>query len=154
MFRQVLHMMVGIEECHICPNYGWLFFLEGALFLCICCFKGHQKETNHLVGSPNLRHISYCGWTKTISHQLKTMGNHCWLLFTGESSETGSLRWCLRGFRPSTVWLLWSSDNGASERPGQHELAQGARNSFQYQHNNSCGWKKSISRHVRHQGMI
>ena len=32
------------------------------------------------------------------------MGNHCLLVFTGDHIILGFLRWCLRGFRPSTVW--------------------------------------------------
>ena len=41
------------------------------------------------------RSSTYCGWTKSISHHLETMGNHCLLVFSGESSRGA-------GFRPST----------------------------------------------------
>ena len=36
-------------------------------------------------------YVCYCGWTKSISHQFETNGNHCWLVFTGESSFQGFL---------------------------------------------------------------
>ena len=44
---------------------------------------------------------TYCGWTKSISHHLETMGNHCLLVFRGESSFRGFLGGA--GLRPSTV---------------------------------------------------
>ena len=53
---------------------------------------------------------SYCRWTQSISHQIKTMGNHCLLVFTRESSH-GFLGGA--GFRPSTVWLPCGSSHGS-----------------------------------------
>ena len=44
-------------------------------------------------------------WMDEILHHLETMGHHCWLVYTGESSFQGFLGGA--GFRPSTVsrWL-------------------------------------------------
>ena len=53
-------------------------------------------------------------WMDEILHHLQTMGNHCLLVFTGESNQKpGFLRWCLRGFRPSTVWLYSLQSTGS-----------------------------------------
>ena len=47
------------------------------------------------------------GSSKSVSHHFETRGNHCSLVFTGESSFQGSLGGA--GFRPSTVWRLCST---------------------------------------------
>ena len=52
---------------------------------------------------------TYCGWTKSISHHLETMGNHGWLVFTGESAFHGVLGGA--GFRPSTVCFPEDKDS-------------------------------------------
>ena len=45
----------------------------------------------------------YCGWMKSISHHVQTIGNHCLLVFTKETSCQSFLG---AGFRPSTVGSL------------------------------------------------
>ena len=40
-------------------------------------------------------------WIDEIMHHFETMGNHCWLAFTGDSSFQGFLGGA--GFPPSTV---------------------------------------------------
>ena len=45
--------------------------------------------------------LSYCGWTKSISHRFETMGKPIGLVFPGESSFQGFSGGA--GFRPSTV---------------------------------------------------
>ena len=37
----------------------------------------------------HMRRNNYCGWTKSISHHLETMGHHSLLVFTGDSSFQG-----------------------------------------------------------------
>ena len=46
--------------------------------------------------------ICFILWMDEILHQFETNGNHCSLVFTGESSFQGFLGGA--GFRPSTVW--------------------------------------------------
>ena len=43
-------------------------------------------------------------WMDEILHHLETMGNNCLIVFYREIMVPGFLRWCLRGFRPSTVF--------------------------------------------------
>ena len=45
--------------------------------------------------------MAFLLWMDEILHHLETMGNHCLLVFTGESSFQGFLGGA--GFRPSTV---------------------------------------------------
>ena len=87
-----------------------VFLFKGILILCddflfTVKFKGSMSELLHavcmfedlLVLAGNPRDASpkdpdsYCGWTKPISHHFETTGNHCLLVFTGESSFQGFL---------------------------------------------------------------
>ena len=48
------------------------------------------------------KHTTYFGWTKSCT-TYEAMGNHGWLVFTGESTFQGFLGGA--GFRPSTICL-------------------------------------------------
>ena len=50
--------------------------------------KGGRKKGRKQDSVALLQRDSYCGWTKSVRITLKTMGNHCALVFAGDSSET------------------------------------------------------------------
>ena len=54
-------------------------------------------------GDPRSMSPCYCGWTKL--KPWETIGNHCLLVFTGESNHS-RVSWVVRnGFRPSTLLI-------------------------------------------------
>ena len=70
---------------------------------CGCCQRGPTGRMRQArydssilqIGLPGEARSSsqerqYCGWTKNL-HHLENMGNHCWWVFTGESSFQGFL---------------------------------------------------------------
>ena len=67
-------------------------------------------------------------WMDEILHHLETMGNHCLLVFTGDSSFQGFLDGA--GFRPSTVLTHWSTPTTIMEPPNDHgPVSLGAKSS-------------------------
>ena len=74
-----------------------------------CCFRAHffcfgVSPGSCLENASRFQVMTVCLgilWMNEILHHLETMGNHGWLVFTGESTFQGVLGGA--GFRPSTV---------------------------------------------------
>ena len=73
--------------------------------------------------------LAYRGWTRNpLRHHWKTMGNHCLLVFTGDSSFQGFLGGAISGFRPPTEGLTVhvSGAQPTATRPAVPALTLGA----------------------------
>ena len=47
-----------------------------------------QGQSGQKDGDSGLEARGYCGWTESISHHFESIGNHCSLVFTGESNHS------------------------------------------------------------------